>query len=59
MELSEELRRERRWLGVAYDMATASTVIWIIEEVEAFGNAFCFAGIFCVDGELCACRTWA
>lgn len=45
--------------GVAYDIATISTVIWIIEEVEAFGNAFGLAGILIVNGKIFAGRAWA
>lgn len=44
---------------VAYDMATFSTIFWIIEEVEAFCDAFGLAGIFFVNREIGACRAWA
>lgn len=45
-------------LGIAYDIATFSTIIWILEEVEAFGRAFGLTGIFFNSGELGACRAW-
>lgn len=45
-------------LGIAYDIATFSTIIWILEEVEAFGRAFGLTGILFVNEELGACRAW-
>lgn len=43
-------------LEVAYDIATFSTIIWIVEKIEAFGDAFGLTGIFFVNKELGACR---
>lgn len=44
--------------GISYNVATFATIIWILEEVEAFGRAFGFTGIFFVNEELDACRAW-
>lgn len=45
-------------LGITYDIATFSTIIWIFEEIEAFGCAFGLTGILFVNEELGACRAW-
>lgn len=45
-------------LGVAYGIATIPTIIWIIEEVEAFSDAFGLTGILFINQELRACRAW-